>query len=43
MTTTWAWRIKNQYLMTLFEGGRSVSAAFLLLICTALVGAARAA
>lgn len=37
------WRIKDQYLMTLFEGGALGLAAFLLLIVAALIGAARAA
>ena len=36
------WRIKNQYLMSWFEGGALGLAAFLLLAGTALVGAARA-
>jgi O-antigen ligase len=36
------WRMKNQYLMSLFEGGALGLAAFVLLAVTALVGAARA-
>jgi glycopeptide antibiotics resistance protein len=36
------WRMKNQYLMSLFEGGAPGLAAFVLLAVTALVGAARA-
>ena len=36
------WRIKNQYLMSLFEGGAFAIVAFILLAGTALTGAARA-
>jgi O-antigen ligase len=36
------WRIKNQYLMSWFEGGALGLAAFVLLAGTALAGAARA-
>jgi len=36
------WRIKNQYLMSLFEGGVLGLASFVLLVGTALIGAVRA-
>jgi VanZ family protein len=36
------WRIENQYLMSLFEGGALGLASFVLLVGTALVGAVRA-